>query len=608
MKKVKFSIIFILVFFVFLYVGCNNANTSEIDIYVDELYATSVSFKDDNPGFLYKDKLIIELYKNNELVKEIDDYKKIDDLEPSTEYLLIFEYYNGEKTIQKELAFTTKGYDEITLSVADIFATSVFITGNNDEFLYKDKLIVNLYKNNELVKSISNYEKINELEPDTDYILEYKYNNGEEEVTKELSFKTNKLEEINLSINEVTFDSVALVNDNPSFYFYDTMIIKLYHGKEFISEIYDISNIGDLIINTSYRIEYQYFNGDEIICKELLFNTPNHKVLNEDNSFIANFNYISHIKVTVNDTVVLDRDTTSEENEFKIENINISDNVKIVVTSNDAYYQPTNYLYNINLSYSQYFIDTFIFNNGYIGLNDPNTSELVFENYVVIDGKMTFVGEIEDEIFMNNDKIESITFNSNFEIGERAFYNCDNLKTLTLKGSINIGTESFANCDSLEEIDFRNCSFKVLTDEIIGMQGYDDATSYRRSFADCKNLATIYLAVNQPLTRGMFEGCTSLSRVVNIGTIKLFPSNVFKDCTNLESVTIGSGCVAISSRSFENCNKIQELFIGKDCILKIGAFLGCDNLVIKTDASSRPEKWYDGFCEESCEIIYSQTR
>ena len=70
MKKVKFSIIFILVFFVFLYVGCNNANTSEIDIYVDELYATSVSFKDDNPGFLYKDKLIIELYKNNELVKE----------------------------------------------------------------------------------------------------------------------------------------------------------------------------------------------------------------------------------------------------------------------------------------------------------------------------------------------------------------------------------------------------------------------------------------------------------------------------------------------------------------------------------------------------------
>lgn len=525
MKKVKFFWIFSLLFFASLVVGCSNNTISEIDLFVDEVYATSVSFKDDNPEFLYKDKLTVELYKNNELVKVIDNYKKIED-----------------------------------------------------------------------------------LEPDTDYILKYQYNNGNEEINKELSFKTNKLEEINLYIDEVTFDSVSLSSDNPTFNFNDTMIIKLYQGDEFISEIHDLNNISDLIINTSYRIEYQYFNGNENVSKELLFNTLNHQVLSENNSFIANFYNISHIKVTVNDTVILDRDTTSEENEFKFENLNISDSIKIVVTSTDANYRPMNYLYDINLSYSQYFIDTFKFNNGYIGLNDPNTSELVFENYVVIDGKMIFIGEIEDETFMNNDKIESITFNDSFEIGKKAFYNCDNLKTLILKGDIEIGTESFANCNSLEEIDFRNCSFKVLTEEIIKMQGYDTGTNTNRSFAECENLTTVYLAVNQPLIKGMFEGCTNLTKVVNIGTIKLFPSNVFKDCVNLENVTINSECVVINSLSFENCNKIKELFIGKNCILKICAFQGCDNLVVKTDASSRPEKWYDDFCEETCEIIYNQTR
>lgn len=628
MKKVKFFIIFSLIFFLALFVGCSNETISEIDFYVDEAYATSVSFKDDNPEFLYKDKLKIELYKNDEFVKIIEDYRKINDLEPLTEYLLKFEYYNGDKTIQKGVSFRTKDFDDITLSVADVFATSVSIIDDNDTFIYINQLIVNLYKNDEFVKKIDNYKTINELEPDTEYILKYQYINGEEEVKKELSFKTNKLEEINFSIKEISFDSISLDTDNPYFYYLDTLTMKLYQGEEFISDIDDINNVNDLIINSSYRIEYQYFNGNEIVKKELLFNTPNHKVLSDDNSFIANFYYISHIKVTVNDQVVLDRDTTSKENEFKIENLNITDNIKIVVTSKDSYYQSINSLYELDLTYSQYFIDTFKYNNGYVGLNDHNINELVFEsNYVVLDGKMTFIGEIEDETFMNYDKIETIIFNDSFEIGKKAFYNCDNLKTLCLNnmtigneafadcdnlislafnGIIEFGAESFANCDNLKEIDFRNCSFKELTDEIIIMQGYDDTTKSLRVFADCKNLSTVYLAVNQPLTRGMFEGCTNLTSVVNIGTIKLFPSNVFKDCINLENVTINSGCLAINPLSFGKCNKIQELFISKDCILKICAFEGCNNLVIKTNASSRPEKWSDDFCEETCEIIYNQ--
>lgn len=609
MKKIKVFIISSFLFFLALFVGCSNDTISEIDFFVDEVYATSVSFKDDNPEFLYKDKLKIKLYKNDEFVKIIEDYRKINDLEPLTEYLLQFEYYNGDKTIQKGVSFRTKDFDDITLSVVNVFATSVSIIDDNDTFIYKNKLIVNLYKNDEFVRKIDNYKTINELEPDTEYILKYQYINGEEEVKKELSFKTNKLEEINFSIKEISFDSVSLDTDNPSFYYLDTMTMKLYQGEEFISDIDNINNINDLIINSSYRIEYQYFNGNEIVKKELLFNTPNHKVLSDDNSFIANFYYISHIKITVNDTVVLDRDTTSKETEFKIENLNITDKIKIVVTSKDSYYQSINSLYELNLTYSQYFIDTFKYNNGYVGLNDHNINELVFEsNYVVLDGKMTFIGEIEDEIFMNNDKIETIIFNDSFEIGKKAFYNCDNLKSLTLNGIIEFGAESFANCDNLKEIDFRNCSFKELTDEIIIMQGYDDTTKSRRVFADCKNLSTVYLASNQPLTRGMFEGCTNLTNVVNIGTIKLFPSNVFNDCVNLENVTISSECLAINPLSFGNCNKIQELFISKDCILKICAFQGCNTLVIKTDASSRPEKWSDDFCEETCEILYNQIR
>lgn len=607
MKLFKF-VIFIF-FFCFL-IGCETIKISEIELSVNEVNATSVSIKDNNDGFLYKDQLNITLYKDNEKVKIIDNYQIISELTPDTDYTLKYNYFNGEINVDKELSFKTLKKSEITLSVSEVLYDKVKIGSNNNDFYYLDTLKVELYQNNTLIRKLNEYSTIFDLEPNTEYLIKYKYYNGEEEVNKELPFKTKALEEINLNVIDVGKNNVGLGIDNQEFTYMDTLEIKLYEGDKLVKEITDYTIIEELIINTPYRIEYEYYNGIENISKELTFRTKNHSVLSEDNSISIYLNgyffYVQHVKVSVNEEVVLDIDT--EEPTLTIENLKETDKILIEADGYhfSTYYKKANILYYIDLEYSKYFLETFRYDEKFYGLSDLNKKDLIFQNKVAIDGFVNTIS-IYDEAFMNNQIIESVTFESDIEVGEKAFYNCDNLKKINFNDkSVEFENEAFANCDGLEELDFRNYVFMENSD--IEQERYDTNTSSRRIFADCKSLKKVYLAVNQNLHKFMFEGCINLTEVVNIETIKVFSSGVFTGCEKLENVTINSECISIRNGAFYGCSSLKEVFVGKECRVFYGAFFNCPQLVIKTDASERPEIWLEVFEDENCEILYNQVR
>ena len=88
----------------------------------------------------------------------------------------------------------------------------------------------------------------------------------------------------------------------------------------------------------------------------------------------------------------------------------------------------------------------YVFDKAYISGGDGK--------HVVIPSKIgkKDVIKINDNAFINNDKIESIQINYGIEtIGNKAFYDCDNLKEIVLPASLkNVGNSpAFEECNNL---------------------------------------------------------------------------------------------------------------------------------------------------------------
>lgn len=622
-KKLVFVFCLVLVLFL---VGCKENQISNFSLEVDKVFATSVTLKESN-DFLYKDKLTVTLYKDNKTVKTLEDFTQITDLEPNTTYVIKYTYFNGSNEITREVYFKTLKVDEINLSIDILNATSVIIKDDNKGFLYKDGLKISLYKNNELIKDIEDYKNISNLEADTEYVLKYQYHNGLETINKEVKFKTKLIEELDLSVDEISYDYIKLKLDKQSTYL-DTLNIKVYEGDKLVLSQSNYESINDLVVNTEYKIVYEYFNGDKLVTKEIETNTKKYNVLNEDKKLVIDImkGQISHLKVTLNDSVLFDGDTTNAK--YVIENLKMTDKIEYTINYMAAESSHTE-TYNIDLEYSSYFVETFKYHKKFYGLVNPLEKELIFNNAVVLDGNLVIINSIEKDLFMNNNTIETLKINNILNISDNAFNNCDNLKSIDFKGMLSIGKrafydcdkletinfgnsyirfneEVFSSCDSLKTVDLRNCNYnnEIIDEEAERTFSYP----FKRVFGNCENLEAVYLEPGLMPYEYMFEGCSKLNKVVNIGTLKIIPRGAFKDCVNLENVVIHSNCVIIQVEAFANCAKVKEVFIGKDCIIVKAAFAGCSELVIKTDASTRPEKWYDGFAPDDCEIKYNQTR
>ena len=256
-----------------------------------------------------------------------------------------------------------------------------------------------------------------------------------------------------------------------------------------------------------------------------------------------------------------------------------------------------------------------------IGYDDSITNVIIPES-VILNEEVIRVKELNDNIFKNNEIIESIIIPNNIiTIGDSAFYNCSNLKTVTISENSQLTT--------IENNAFYNCS--LLSSIYIPVS----VTSIGNSaFYGCSNLATVTISENSQLTTigvSAFEECSSLTSIYIPSSVTTIGTSAFSNCSKLTTVTIGENsqltsigyyafieCSSLTSiyipdsvttigdSAFYNCNSVTSIYIPSSVTtLGDSAFYGCSNLTIYCEASSLPSGWDSSWNPSNRPVIWN---
>ena len=174
------------------------------------------------------------------------------------------------------------------------------------------------------------------------------------------------------------------------------------------------------------------------------------------------------------------------------------------------------------------------------------------------------------------------------KVGGSAFANCADLEKINLDRVAEIGDSAFKGCASLEKI-------RLDSAEKIGKSAFDGCASIadvtlpgalesigESAFANCEGLETAAFSRDNMMTelpKGLFAGCTSLTKATLPEDLKDIPDNLFKDCASLETVSMPIGLDTIGKDAFNGCESLEKLEL-PDGLLGIGdrAFKGCASL------------------------------
>lgn len=263
---------------------------------------------------------------------------------------------------QEEIDFSVKIYD-----VTD---NSCRLLLFNDQNLNLDNLVVELYKNEIFIKEIRDYQFIDDLESDQEYIIKYYYNDDEIQFDREIKFKTLSKEylrlDLNLYLEDIGYDYIKLDVDNPHYLHLESFQIKLYDDENKEVKIDDIKYIKGLSSSTNYKLVYSFYNGSTIIEKQLDFKTKTYDLLDNYQLIYSFSKYLNlyNVSISYNDIELIKtiEGVECESNTFVIDNLN---NYGIV--SIDYQYKPLNSTnlfkdnVTIDLNYAQEFINCYKF-------------------------------------------------------------------------------------------------------------------------------------------------------------------------------------------------------------------------------------------------------
>ncbi|MBP8792394.1 MAG: leucine-rich repeat protein [Lutibacter sp.] len=176
------------------------------------------------------------------------------------------------------------------------------------------------------------------------------------------------------------------------------------------------------------------------------------------------------------------------------------------------------------------------------------------------------------------------------EIGNNAFKNGTSLTSLDLSSTqiTTIGANAFENC-TLTSIVFPNTItlFKNVSFRNSGLTSVTFPSSVtnmsfnQNSFQNCASLQTITFPVgmtavgDQATSRWQtFMGATSLTTVVNFGSVQTVGNGIFQGCTLLTNIDI-SGLTYINANAFNGCAALTAVSINSN-LTGIGkqAFMG----------------------------------
>lgn len=171
------------------------------------------------------------------------------------------------------------------------------------------------------------------------------------------------------------------------------------------------------------------------------------------------------------------------------------------------------------------------------------------EGYVKIKEGIKY---INDEIFLNSEKLEKIEISKSVEIiGKRAFSGCKNLKECIFEEESNIKKiyeEAFKECTSLKEIEIPEG-----TDYLGG-----------KAFEDCESLEKVVFKEGcdiKVLNMGVFWSCTNLTEITLPSSLEKVYFAAFAHCDSLEKIRFPESIKYIDSSALEICKNLKQIYV-----------------------------------------------
>ena len=217
------------------------------------------------------------------------------------------------------------------------------------------------------------------------------------------------------------------------------------------------------------------------------------------------------------------------------------------------------------------------------------------------------ITEIKDYAFYHCYTFRTITFHSKVKsIGTKAFFTCFNLTSLQVPNSVKqIGEAAFGGCYQLQKIELPFVGDKrhQATDlyqypfgYIFGTTRINNCTEtlqYYYASSTTEGVSGKYYIPNSLkevvinncnyITRGAFENCANLTKIVLPDTVTGIGDSAFKNCESLTSFTVPSGVTEIAGYAFQNCYALESISIPRN-VAKISnsAFAECSSLTSVT--------------------------
>ena len=168
------------------------------------------------------------------------------------------------------------------------------------------------------------------------------------------------------------------------------------------------------------------------------------------------------------------------------------------------------------------------------GLFEKNLTSVTFP---------TTMRTIMDEVFVGQNRLTKVVFQSDVFLGEYAFSDCKKLKTVVLpEGFSKIGYCNFRHCTSLKTLKL-------------------PSTLKRIDYAAFSDSGLTDITLNEGLefiNEGAFSNCTGLKEITLPASLENVLSGAFENCANLKTVTVLNPKTDLGNSAFEAWNDDTE--------------------------------------------------
>ena len=167
--------------------------------------------------------------------------------------------------------------------------------------------------------------------------------------------------------------------------------------------------------------------------------------------------------------------------------------------------------------------------------------------------------------------------------------------------STNIDTISFSNVKIIEKCAFYKSNVRKvnLGGSLLSVEGH--------AFFGCKNLSTVSFPSSlMRIGSHAFRECSNLKSIEFNWGIQEISAHAFSDCISINKLIFPHSLHTIKKGAFYNCNNIKAVFIPNSVdTIEDFAFLSCKNITFFCEATQKPQKWSNYWCEKDCSINWN---